>query len=119
MVILKNKGKLKVSQENIDNISPKAETRKKEAEKKKQESQIKTITTRSYNSWKTGHKYENTGETYAPFKYISTEIKCSDGITGTVFNNYARNTLYHFSTNSTNSFKTFDDAANYICGNEL
>ena len=113
MVILKNKGKLKVSQKNIDKISPKEEARRK----KEAEISAKTTTTRSYNSWKTGYKYENTGETYAPFKYISTEIKCSDGITGTVFNNYARDTLYHFSTNSTNQFKTFDEAANYICGN--
>ena len=52
--------------------------------KAKKESQTKTTTTRSYNSWTTGYKFKNTSESYAPFKYISTEIKCSDGTKETI-----------------------------------
>ena len=110
LVILKNQGKVKVSQKYIDDISPKAEARKKEV-------QTKSVTTRSYNSWKTGYKFENTSESYAPFKYISTEVNCSDGTNGTVFNYYGRDTSYRYIVNVTNSFKTLDEAANYICGN--
>lgn len=118
LVILKNKGKLKVSQKNIDNISPKEEARrKKEAEiSKKQEAQTKSVTTRSYNSWKTGYKFEKTNESYAPFNYVSTEINCSDGTRGTVFNYYARDTSYHYVVNGY-TFKNFEEAANNICGN--
>ena len=70
-----------------------------------------------YNSWTTGYVFKNTSETYAPFKYISTEINCANGTNGTVFNYYARDTSYRYIVNVTNSFKTFDEAANYICGN--
>lgn len=118
LVILKNKGKLKVSQENIDKISPNAEAkRKKEAEiAKKKESQVKSVTTRSYNSWKTGYKDRRTDSTPS-FSYEATDIKCSDGTNGTVFNYYGRDTAYRYIVNVTNSFKTLDEAANYICGN--
>jgi hypothetical protein len=118
LVILKNKGKLKVGQENIDKISPKAGAkRKKEAEIAKKETQTKNPTTRSYNSWTTGYK-DKRSDSYAPHSYEATDIKCSDGTKGTVFNYYARDTSYRYIVNVTNSFASFDEAANYICGNK-
>ena len=112
LVILKNKGKVKVSQENIDKISPNAE--KIRAQK---ETQVKSVTTRSYNSWKTLNKYETNNSGDSSQNIESTDIKCEDGTKGYINNFYNLNTSYRYFANGKNSFKTFEEAANYICGN--
>lgn len=112
LLLLKKSGKIKISQENIDKISQNVEKLKA-----KQEAQTQSATTRSYNSWTTGYK-DKRSDSYTPFSYESTEIKCSDGINGTVFNYYGRDTSYHYIVNVTNSFASFDEAANYVCRNK-
>jgi hypothetical protein len=104
LALLKKEEKVKVSQKRIDELSPK-------------EVQKQSATTRSYNSWTTGYKDKRI-DSYLPSSYEATDIKCSDGIKGTVFNYYGRATSYRYIVNVTNSFASFDEAANYICGNK-
>ncbi|MDD3467679.1 MAG: hypothetical protein PHE67_11065 [Campylobacterales bacterium] len=64
--------------------------------------------------YKSGYKYKNNSESYAPHRYESTDIKCSNGNGGAIFNYYNRDS-YQYVVDVTNTFQSFEEAANFIC----
>lgn len=109
---LKNSGKLKVPQKSIDELSPTGQEKlnKQTEEFQKEQSQRKSVTTRSYNSWEVKYKYQTGGSIPSE----SSMIKCSNGKES--FANYFYDSKLYI-VDGGSMFKTLDEAANHICGN--
>ena len=111
LVILKNKGKVKVSQENIDKISPNPEKIKKEL------SFSNSHQGNSYNNWEIASKVD-LPKSYDPeHSSVQYKILCGNGKTDYVsfFYNKPKGTQYF--TTGRAGMSNLEDAANYICGN--
>ena len=120
LVILKNKGKLKVSQENIDKTSPKKEAkRKKEAQEseKRELSFSNSHQGNSYNNWEIASKVD-LPKSYDPENSaVQYKILCGNGKTDYVSFFYNKPKGMQYFTIARAGMANLEDAANYICGN--
>jgi hypothetical protein len=120
LVILKNQGKVKVSQENIDKISPKKEAkRKKEAQEseKRELSFSNSHQGNSYNNWEIASKVD-LPKSYDPENSaVQYKILCGNGKTDYVSFFYNKPKGMQYFTTGRAGMANLEDAANYICGN--
>ncbi|MDD3466275.1 MAG: DUF1566 domain-containing protein [Campylobacterales bacterium] len=119
--LLKKQGKLKVSQENIDKISPSTEAkRKKEAEKEKQSArqQSSSSATSQYVSWQIRWRNKDYRQSDPESSTETIMITCSNGTESAVtyFYNSTRNYKPYYTRGNYN-FSSLEEAANHICGN--
>jgi hypothetical protein len=116
LVILKKSGKVKVSQKYIDVISP-----KEEASRKKEAQQSSSSSTQYSSRNVSSTDYKITGKSDIGDR-ILYDISCSNGNRGIV-NYYPKNAegSKYYGTSNGNMLdygnRTFDEAANSICGN--
>jgi hypothetical protein len=115
LVLLRKSGKIKVSQESIDKISPIAEVkRKKEAV---EENQSKNVYSNTTSSWTIKSKFDNP-KSYDPEHSATVySISCSNGNSDVVSYYYNQKYGQYYTTGKA-GMDSLEDAANYICGNK-
>ncbi len=117
LVILKNKGKLKVSQENIDKISPKEKAQESEKTQKRELSFSNSHQGNSYNNWEIASKVD-LPKSYDPENSaVQYKILCRNGKTDYVSFFYNKPKGMQYFTTGRAGMANLEDAANYICGN--
>lgn len=117
--LLKKKGGVKVAQEHVDKLSPKAqEIKAKKEAKERVNQQVSTSSARQYVSWQVRWRNKDYKQSDPSYSIETIMIDCSNGTSDAMQYYYNSSLPTPYCTRSKLcSFSLLESAANDICGN--